>query len=168
MGLISRVSSRTYRRLTSPFTMFRPTKTLLKYAPNVPRGHPKQIGILPKSHENRPNPMMADARSFGFKDGKFIAKAGNAIAVSDNVTHTGQYFDENDLVNVKFTGKGQTKLVNPNWAIDLVNDIPPIAVHGKTAMCDGSLDPVTGQPTPGAMGHPKVYINLEKGKVETC
>ena len=35
-------------------------------------------------------------------------------------------------------------------------------------MCDGSKDPVTGEPIPGAMGHPKVYINLDKGEVGVC
>ena len=90
--------------------MFR-TRVLAKYLPSVGKGHPKTIGILPEAHVGRANPMEAEERAFSFKDGKFIAKAGNANLVSDNVTHTGQYFDEHDLRNVKFSGKGQNKLV---------------------------------------------------------
>lgn len=45
----------------------------------------------------------------------------------------------------------KTKQVNPNWAIKLVAEVPPIPVKGRVTYCNGGND---------ATGHPKVYINL--------
>lgn len=41
--------------------------------------------------------------------------------------------------------------VNPHFAIDLINAIPPKPVKDRVVWCDGGG---------GALGHPKVYINL--------
>ena len=71
---------------------------------------------------------------------------------------------------------GLEKQVNDKWAMDLVAEIPPIVVNKRivSAMylicvttpwlllqvaCDGGG---------GALGHPKVYINLEDGKPVAC
>lgn len=41
--------------------------------------------------------------------------------------------------------------VNPRFAIDLINSVPPKPVKERVVWCDGGG---------GALGHPKVYINL--------
>merc|ERR1739848_490053 len=166
MGLISRVSSRTYTRKTL---------TMLRRA--LVRLHVKQssdvIGVLPSSHVERrigsTNPgENEEGRKFGVVGGKFIAKPGNAVAKPDKITHTGQYYDEEDWRNVRFNARHAKKLVNRNWAADLTAEIEPIAVSGDSVMCDGSRDPVTGHPIPGEQGHPRVWVNIEKGKTGTC
>ena len=43
------------------------------------------------------------------------------------------------------------KYVNPNVAIDLIAQVPPIASKDRVVWCDGGDEHV---------GHPKVYINL--------
>ena len=116
----------------------------------------------------RPGEDNRHGRRFSAYKGKFISKPGNATKQQDAVTHTGQYYDEADWRNMRFDARGATKLVNRNWAIDLVDAVPPIAVKGKRVMCDGRLDPVTGHPIPAEQGHPAVYINLDKGVIETC
>ncbi|XP_013883870.1 NADH dehydrogenase [ubiquinone] iron-sulfur protein 6, mitochondrial [Austrofundulus limnaeus] len=74
------------------------------------------------------------------------------------ITHTGQVFDENDVRRVRFVGK--QKEVNKNFAIKLVAEEPVRHVETRVVSCDGGG---------GALGHPKVYINLDKDtKVGTC
>ncbi|CAD1481045.1 unnamed protein product, partial [Heterotrigona itama] len=65
------------------------------------------------------------------------------------VTHTGQIYDEDDYRNVRFVNR--PKEVNDNWAIKLIDEIPPTSVKDKIVACDGGGGP---------LGHPKVYINL--------
>ena len=125
------------------------------------------IGITPPAHVGRKNPLKEDHRAFNVVNGKMVAKPGYATSVDDNVTHTGQYYDSDDLRNVRYV-KGTKKTVNPNWAIDLIDMVPPIAVKGNSVGCMGHIDPVTGEDTPLAMGHPKVWINLTKGQVGCC
>lgn len=43
------------------------------------------------------------------------------------------------------------KHVNPNFAINLIAEVPPKACKERVVWCDGGDGPV---------GHPKVYINL--------
>ncbi|KAM6376523.1 NADH dehydrogenase [ubiquinone] iron-sulfur protein 6, mitochondrial isoform 2-T2 [Alca torda] len=63
-----------------------------------------------------------------------------ASATGELVTHTGQ--------------------VNKNFAIDLIAEQPVSAVESRVISCDGGG---------GALGHPKVYINLDKDtKTGTC
>merc|ERR1711963_292658 len=71
-------------------------------------------------------------------------------------THTGQLYEEDDYRNMRFVDKD--KLVNPQWAIDLIAEDPVVVVNGKHAWSDSC----------GALGHPKVYINLDKPKVGIC
>ncbi|XP_070575835.1 NADH dehydrogenase [ubiquinone] iron-sulfur protein 6, mitochondrial-like [Ptychodera flava] len=73
------------------------------------------------------------------------------------VTHTGQVFDEGDYRVVRFTQA--QKEVNEKFAIDLIDDIPPIVVDGNHVWCDGGG---------GALGHPKVYINLDQEGPHAC
>ncbi|XP_048057189.1 NADH dehydrogenase [ubiquinone] iron-sulfur protein 6, mitochondrial [Megalobrama amblycephala] len=76
----------------------------------------------------------------------------------EKVTHTGQLYDENDVRRARFIGR--QKEVNENFAINLVAEEPVSYVESRTVSCDGGG---------GALGHPKVYINLDKDtKVGTC
>ncbi|NXE50963.1 NDUS6 protein, partial [Casuarius casuarius] len=50
--------------------------------------------------------------------------------------------------------------VNRNFAIDLIAEQPVSEVESRVISCDGGG---------GALGHPKVYINLDKDtKTGTC
>lgn len=60
-----------------------------------------------------------------------------------------QKWDEKDYRLARFIDK--EKQVNPNWAINLISEMPPKIVKERVVWCDGG-----GGPT----GHPKVYINL--------
>ena len=46
-------------------------------------------------------------------------------------THTGQQFDKSDPRNVRFAVTGLEKQVNDKWAIDLIAQVPPIAVNKR-------------------------------------
>ncbi|XP_076246952.1 NADH dehydrogenase (ubiquinone) 13 kDa A subunit [Calliopsis andreniformis] len=76
---------------------------------------------------------------------------------SKKVTHTGQLYDENDYRNVRFVDR--PKEVNDNWAIKLIDEVPPSPVQEKIVACDGGGGP---------LGHPKVYINLDKPGNHAC
>ncbi|XP_015797262.2 NADH dehydrogenase [ubiquinone] iron-sulfur protein 6, mitochondrial [Nothobranchius furzeri] len=79
-------------------------------------------------------------------------------STGEPITHTGQVFDVNDPRRVRFVGKH--KEVNTNFAIKLVAEEPVSYVETRVISCDGGG---------GALGHPKVYINLDKDtKVGTC
>ncbi|XP_020360848.1 NADH dehydrogenase [ubiquinone] iron-sulfur protein 6, mitochondrial [Oncorhynchus tshawytscha] len=76
----------------------------------------------------------------------------------EQITHTGQVYDENDPRRARFVGR--QKEVNKNFAIKLVAEEPVSGVEARVVSCDGGG---------GALGHPKVYINLDKEtKVGTC
>ncbi|XP_062866091.1 NADH dehydrogenase [ubiquinone] iron-sulfur protein 6, mitochondrial [Trichomycterus rosablanca] len=76
----------------------------------------------------------------------------------EKITHTGQVYDENDVRRARFVGR--QKEVNENFAINLVAEEPVTDVGVRVISCDGGG---------GALGHPKVYINLDKTtKVGTC
>ncbi|KNC72310.1 hypothetical protein SARC_15138, partial [Sphaeroforma arctica JP610] len=49
--------------------------------------------------------------------------------------------------------------VNANPAQDLVNQIPPVEVMGRIVSCDGGG---------GALGHPKIFINLDNPEPQRC
>ena len=42
--------------------------------------------------------------------------------------------------------------INPRFAINLIAEVPPIAVKDNWAQCDGGGGP---------LGHPKVFINVD-------
>ncbi|EDO45934.1 predicted protein, partial [Nematostella vectensis] len=79
------------------------------------------------------------------------------MATPDTVTHTGQVWDDADYRNVRFTNR--EKEVNPNFSINLVAEEPPIKIKGRSVNCDGGG---------GALGHPKVFINLDPEGPHTC
>nr|ALS05194.1 NADH dehydrogenase [Tortanus dextrilobatus] len=77
----------------------------------------------------------------------------------DTPTHTGQTFDENDVRNVRFDVTGLKKQTNTQWAIDLIAKVPPKKVNKRVVSCDGGG---------GALGHPKIYINLDPSGPQSC
>merc|ERR1712168_734794 len=78
------------------------------------------------------------------------------INTVEKVTHTGQKYSGDDYRRVRFIDK--EKLVNKSWAIDLVAEDPIVVVNARNIWSDGG----------GALGHPKVYINLDKPQVQIC
>ncbi|XP_031619030.1 probable NADH dehydrogenase [ubiquinone] iron-sulfur protein 6, mitochondrial [Contarinia nasturtii] len=72
-------------------------------------------------------------------------------------THTGQSFETDDYRNVRFTNA--TRYVNKNWGINLIAEVPPKECTERVVCCDG------GDPN---LGHPKVYINLDKPGAHAC
>ncbi|XP_059411310.1 NADH dehydrogenase [ubiquinone] iron-sulfur protein 6, mitochondrial [Carassius carassius] len=76
----------------------------------------------------------------------------------ETITHTGQVYDETDVRRARFIGR--QKEVNENFAINLVAEEPVTHIESRVVSCDGGG---------GALGHPKVYINLDKEtKIGTC
>ncbi|XP_044862869.1 NADH dehydrogenase [ubiquinone] iron-sulfur protein 6, mitochondrial [Mauremys mutica] len=76
----------------------------------------------------------------------------------EKATHTGQVYEENDYRKVRFVAR--QKEVNEAFAIDLIAEQPVNKVESRVISCDGGG---------GALGHPKVYINLDKDtKTGTC
>ncbi|XP_043786959.1 NADH dehydrogenase [ubiquinone] iron-sulfur protein 6, mitochondrial [Apis laboriosa] len=73
------------------------------------------------------------------------------------ITHTGQIYDEDDYRNIRFVNR--PKEVNDNWAIKLIAEVSPTSAKEKIVACDGGGGP---------LGHPKVYINLDKPGDHTC
>uniref|UniRef100_H2YLQ8 Zinc finger CHCC-type domain-containing protein n=1 Tax=Ciona savignyi TaxID=51511 RepID=H2YLQ8_CIOSA len=119
---------------------------------------PRLIGSIRKSSE---------VATFKQPPSKFAIIGGKFVRVTsqdqpEEVTHTGQYFEKGDWRRNRFLDR--SKLVNPNWGIHLVAEIPPTEVEGRIAVCDGRETP----DGPPALGHPRVYINLDKGKAESC
>ncbi|KHN82316.1 putative NADH dehydrogenase [ubiquinone] iron-sulfur protein 6, mitochondrial [Toxocara canis] len=78
-------------------------------------------------------------------------------AVFDKVTHTGQAWDQADYRLQRF--EIAPKQVNPNIAQKLVAEVPPMESHERVVFCDG------GHP---GLGHPRVYINLDKPGNHAC
>uniref|UniRef100_A0A8C3WHK1 NADH dehydrogenase [ubiquinone] iron-sulfur protein 6, mitochondrial n=1 Tax=Catagonus wagneri TaxID=51154 RepID=A0A8C3WHK1_9CETA len=76
----------------------------------------------------------------------------------EKVTHTGQAYDDKDYRRVRFIDR--QKEVNENFAVDLVAEEPVSEVGSRVVSCDGGG---------GALGHPRVFINLDKEtKTGTC
>jgi NADH dehydrogenase (ubiquinone) Fe-S protein 6 len=85
-----------------------------------------------------------------------VSAAPRADAVP---THTGMQFSEDDPRNVRFAVTGLKKQTNTKWAIDLISQVPPKKVHQKVVSCDGGG---------GALGHPKIFINLDPSGPQAC
>uniref|UniRef100_A0A6P8PNX4 NADH dehydrogenase [ubiquinone] iron-sulfur protein 6, mitochondrial n=1 Tax=Geotrypetes seraphini TaxID=260995 RepID=A0A6P8PNX4_GEOSA len=67
-------------------------------------------------------------------------------------------FDRNDYRKVRFVAR--QKEINEQFAINLIAEQPVTEVSSRVISCDGGG---------GALGHPKVYINLDKdSKTGTC
>lgn len=84
---------------------------------------------------------------------RFGSFVGRCITnkIEDVITHTGQKWDSDDYRLARFALA--PKQVNPNWAINLIAEIPPKEVTERVVWCDGGSGPE---------GHPRVYINVDK------
>ncbi|KAH3872375.1 NADH dehydrogenase [ubiquinone] iron-sulfur protein 6, mitochondrial-like [Dreissena polymorpha] len=74
----------------------------------------------------------------------------------DTVTHTGQVYEKDDYRRARFVDK--ERLVNPNFAIDLIAEDPVVVCNRRRVSSNSG----------GALGHPKVFINLDKPEVSIC
>ncbi|XP_050537713.1 NADH dehydrogenase [ubiquinone] iron-sulfur protein 6, mitochondrial [Daktulosphaira vitifoliae] len=72
-------------------------------------------------------------------------------------THTGQKWEKNDYRLARFIDT--EKQVNQCFAIDLIKQVPPKECKERVVFCDGGGGP---------LGHPKVYINLDKPGNHSC
>ncbi|XP_068238007.1 NADH dehydrogenase [ubiquinone] iron-sulfur protein 6, mitochondrial [Palaemon carinicauda] len=79
------------------------------------------------------------------------------VTLDDRPTHTGQAYDPDDIRNARFTLT--PRQTNERWAIDLIKEVPPKGVDTRVVACDGG---------PGALGHPRVYINLDQPGNHSC
>jgi len=95
----------------------------------------------------------------------FVSNQGSNSAVStaeklepsaDVITHTGQQFAPDDYRRVRF--QSFEKLVNKNVALELKEQDPVV-------VCDQRI---VWSHSGGALGHPKVYINLDKPEIHEC
>ncbi|KAJ8041531.1 NADH dehydrogenase [ubiquinone] iron-sulfur protein 6, mitochondrial [Holothuria leucospilota] len=86
-----------------------------------------------------------------------IFSASRLQSPEGSITHTGQAFDKDDYRAVRYIDR--EKEVNEKFAIDLVAEEPPTEIDGRSVWCDGGG---------GALGHPKVYINLDAEGPQPC
>jgi NADH dehydrogenase (ubiquinone) Fe-S protein 6 len=66
-------------------------------------------------------------------------------------------YDKDDYRNVRF--ENAARIVNKNWAIDLIAEQPIIECKERVIACTGGDE---------HLGHPKVYINLDKPGAHAC
>ncbi|XP_030383175.1 NADH dehydrogenase [ubiquinone] iron-sulfur protein 6, mitochondrial [Scaptodrosophila lebanonensis] len=109
----------------------------------------KQLMNLAKVGRSGKNLLAAAASS--------TARNSSTRSDVDKVTHTGQVFEKDDYRNVRFTNA--KRYVNENWGINLIDEVPPIESTERVVYCDGGNGP---------LGHPKVYINLDKPGKHIC
>ena len=78
------------------------------------------------------------------------------------VTHTGHTWGNDDTRNTRYLSKEGIleKQTNERWAIDLIEEVPPIIVTTRIVACTGGDNP--------ALGHPKVFINLDNHEPVCC
>ncbi|XP_032830739.1 NADH dehydrogenase [ubiquinone] iron-sulfur protein 6, mitochondrial [Petromyzon marinus] len=81
--------------------------------------------------------------------------AGPGVQDGEKVTHTGQVYDEKDYRRVRFVGR--QKEINEQFAVDMIAAEPVREVATRVTHCDGGG---------GALGHPRVYINLDNNDKE--
>ena len=82
--------------------------------------------------------------------------SNQASAVKETPTHTGQAYEVDDFRRDRFENARQ--VVNEKFAIDLVKEDPIVVCEQRSVWSSGG----------GAMGHPKIFINLDKDKVHIC
>ncbi|CAG5099581.1 Oidioi.mRNA.OKI2018_I69.XSR.g16589.t1.cds [Oikopleura dioica] len=91
------------------------------------------------------------------------APAVQKVSTVDNqVTHTGQAFPEGDFRMNRYLG-GKKKALSARWAIDMIAEEPVIMTTNRRHMCDGTYGGLNQ-----AVGHPRVWINLDDGQVHEC
>uniref|UniRef100_A0A8B9S6G6 NADH dehydrogenase [ubiquinone] iron-sulfur protein 6, mitochondrial n=1 Tax=Apteryx owenii TaxID=8824 RepID=A0A8B9S6G6_APTOW len=108
--------------------------------------------------------VVASSRPYGVQvsgTGELVTHTGQKLNCSLNIKSTMcavLVYDEEDYRRIRFVGR--QKEVNRNFAIDLIAEQPVSEVESRVISCNGGG---------GALGHPKVYINLDKDtKTGTC
>merc|ERR1711915_126651 len=96
-------------------------------------------------------------RSLLSQSTRSISKSAVAANLNNKDTHTAPAWAEEDHRQSRFTLA--PKQTNERWAIDHVAQIPPKPVKTRVVACSGG---------PGALGHPRVYINLDKPGPHEC
>jgi uncharacterized Zn-finger protein len=79
-----------------------------------------------------------------------------AQPVPEEKTHTDQAYAVDDFRRVRF--ENNRKIVNKKFAIDLVKEDPIIVCDAKSVASSNG----------GAIGHPRIFINLDKPEVHDC
>lgn len=71
-----------------------------------------------------------------------------------------QTFSEGDYRLARFENQSlREKEVNTRFAIDLIEEAPPIPVQNRYTFCEGG---------DGPLGHPRVFINLDQPGNHSC
>ena len=86
----------------------------------------------------------------------FVRKLTDSFP-EDTQTHTGQKWDRSDTRMARYINK--EKELNPRFAISLLSEESTEIIDNTHVYCSGGT---------GALGHPKVYINLDKPQVQSC
>uniref|UniRef100_F6XVS1 NADH dehydrogenase [ubiquinone] iron-sulfur protein 6, mitochondrial n=4 Tax=Equus TaxID=9789 RepID=F6XVS1_HORSE len=139
-----------------------------KSRPRGPRGIRAHAWALSAPGQGSARKMAATVtflRLLGRGGGAALSLPGGARCfgvrtspTGEKVTHTGQAYGAEDYRRIRFVGR--QKEVNENFAIDLIAEQPVSEVESRVISCDGGG---------GALGHPRVYINLDKEtKTGTC
>ncbi|XP_076043338.1 NADH dehydrogenase (ubiquinone) 13 kDa A subunit [Oratosquilla oratoria] len=88
-----------------------------------------------------------------------LVRAVHTTTINHDVpTHTGQDWNEDDARQARFTYN--PRQTNTRWAMDLIKEVPPKVVNTRIAICEGHGT--------GPLGHPKIYINVDKPGVHSC
>ncbi|XP_003372429.1 conserved hypothetical protein [Trichinella spiralis] len=82
--------------------------------------------------------------------------AGSAVVVEENISASDAW-DQYDRRLGRF--EYGSKLVNPNVAMELIAKVKPVASKERIVQCDGGGT---------ALGHPRVFINLDKPGNHAC
>merc|ERR1712179_138303 len=115
----------------------------------VQDGDGRAINLFFMFIEGNSHPSSSGTRSFS---------TSTASANSNNKDiHTAKAWAEDDIRQARFVAA--PKQTNERWAIDLVAQVPPKPVKTRVVACAGG---------PGALGHPIVYINLDKPGAHEC
>ncbi|KAL4704072.1 hypothetical protein ACJJTC_001994 [Scirpophaga incertulas] len=88
---------------------------------------------------------------------KFLKNRQLSNEIKDIQTHTGQKWEPDDYRLTRYMQA--PKHVNPNWAVNLISEVPPKEVSERVVWCDGGSGPE---------GHPRVYINVDKPGDHSC
>ena len=83
--------------------------------------------------------------------------ASSDVPSTQKPTHTANAWEEKDFRNVRFLENG--KITNDRWSMKLIEEVAPIEVDTHIVACDGGG---------GALGHPRIYINLDEGVPREC
>ncbi|KAI3379753.1 hypothetical protein SNEBB_009747 [Seison nebaliae] len=76
----------------------------------------------------------------------------------DQKSHTAKPWSPDDYRRVRFLGK--EKLINPHFAIDMIAEEPIVLVEDNRQIIFSDSG--------NKLGHPRVYLNLERGQLQTC